>query len=333
MKISLAHLKCARRESKRDAAFPLSAFRFPLSPAFTLIEIALCLAIIGFALLAVMIVLPYGMNTQRDNREETVIGQDAGVLLEVLRHGSRGADDLTNYVFAITNYWTVYDSLGNLVQSNHNGFTFKEASLGGASRDYLRLTNGANIIGQMSQPELTDVFGGQEVQIPSLQFGGISNHVVAYVRSISGIAAEKPTQKNDLLVEGSFSYRIFCVNGITMLDTNFFQPQWAAITYTAGDRVFHNFNYWRAAVNTLATDIPGVNTGAANPWVKIPFYPFEAAARQRDLRLTFLWPLLPNGKTGNGRQTFRALPACDLKPDGNHFGLYFYQPQSFSPAP
>ena len=187
MKISLAHLKLARRESKRAAAFPLSAFRFPLSHGFTLIEIALCLAIIGFALLAVMIVLPYGMNTQRDNREETIIGQDANVLLETIRNGSRGADDLTNYVFAITNYWTRYNADGTIFSTSHNGYTFKQASKGGTSYDFFRLTNGANIIGQMSQPELTDT---NFVQIPSLQpFGGISNHIIAYVRSISGPAA------------------------------------------------------------------------------------------------------------------------------------------------
>ena len=331
MKLSLAHLKLARRKSKRDAAFPLSAFRFPLSRAFTLIEIALCLAIIGFALLAVMIVLPYGMNTQRDNREETIIGQDANVLLETIRNGSRGADDLTNYVFAITNYWTAYNANGSVVKTSHNGYTFKEASVDGISRDYMRLTNGANIVGHMSNPELTDLNG---VQIPSLQpFGGISNHILAYVRSLSGPAAEKPTQKNSIMVEDSFSYRIYCVNGAIMLDTNFFQPLWLKQVYSKDAEVFYNFNYWRATANTLDTDIPGVFSGVPNPWVKVPFYPFEAAARQRDMRLTFLWPLLPNGKTGNGRQTFRAMPAGGLVSDPNHFNLYFYQPQNFAPAP
>ena len=326
MKLSHAHLKFARRESKRAAAFPLSR-------AFTLIEIALCLAIIGFALLAVMIVLPYGMNTQRDNREETVIGQDASVLLEVLRNGSRGADDLTNYVFAITNYWTRYNADGTIFSASHNGYTFKQASEGGTSYDFLRLTNGANIIGQMSQPELTDT---NFVQIPNLMFGGISNHVVAYVRSISGLAAEKPSQSNPIMVENSFSYRIYCVNGTVMLDTNLFKPLWVNQAYVTGAFVFHNFNYWRAAVNALPVDEPGfspVPPPHANPWIKVPFYPFEAATRQRDLRLTFLWPLLPNGGTGHGRQTFRATPAGDLKMDANHFSLFFYEPQNFSPAP
>ena len=75
---------------------------------FTMVEIAICLAIIGFALVAIIGVLPIGMNTQRDNREETIINQDATVFIEAIRNGAQGLDDLTNYVYAITNYWTIY---------------------------------------------------------------------------------------------------------------------------------------------------------------------------------------------------------------------------------
>jgi hypothetical protein len=56
-----------------------------------------------------------------------------------------------------------------------------------------------------------------------------------------------------------------------------------------------------------------------------------------ELRLTFLWPLRPNGKLGNGRQTYRALVAGQIM-QTNSFGqlgqpLYFYQSQSFTNAP
>ena len=80
-----------------------------------MVEIAICLAIIGFALVAIIGVLPIGMNTQRDNREETIINQDATVFIEAIRSGARGLDDLTNYVYAITNYWTEYNSDGSVV--------------------------------------------------------------------------------------------------------------------------------------------------------------------------------------------------------------------------
>ena len=39
---------------------------------FTMVEIAICLAIIGIALVAIIGVLPIGINVQRDNREETL---------------------------------------------------------------------------------------------------------------------------------------------------------------------------------------------------------------------------------------------------------------------
>src|SRR5688572_11872570 len=39
--------------------------------AFTMVEIAICIAVIGFALVAIVGVLPIGMQVQKDNREET----------------------------------------------------------------------------------------------------------------------------------------------------------------------------------------------------------------------------------------------------------------------
>src|SRR2546427_10880407 len=76
--------------------------------AFTMIEIAICLAVIGFALAAIVGVLPLGMNVQRENREETIINHDASIFLDAIRHGELGLDDLTNYVVSITNSWALY---------------------------------------------------------------------------------------------------------------------------------------------------------------------------------------------------------------------------------
>jgi len=81
--------------------------------AFTMIEIAICLAIVGFALVAIIGVLPIGMNTQRDNREETIINQDALLLINAVRTGARGVDDLTNYVYFISNSVSAYSSFTN----------------------------------------------------------------------------------------------------------------------------------------------------------------------------------------------------------------------------
>src|SRR5271156_1173175 len=129
--------------------------------AFTMVEIAICLAIIGIALVGIIGVLPYGMNTQRDTREETLINQDVSELLPMITQGMRGADDLTNYVYAITNYWTLYNSRGTaLGTAKPMGYTFN--STGGSLPPYpsqtaaytnVKLTNGANIIGLLSTPE------------------------------------------------------------------------------------------------------------------------------------------------------------------------------------
>ena len=89
-----------------------------------MVEIAICLAVIGIALVAIIGVLPIGMHTQRDNREETIINQDATVFIEAIRGGARGMDDLTNYVYAITNYWGHIIRATNWPFSERNGYTY-----------------------------------------------------------------------------------------------------------------------------------------------------------------------------------------------------------------
>ncbi len=54
-----------------------------------MVEIAISLAIIGIALVGIIGALPLGLQTQRDNREQTVINQDATVFLEAIRVASR----------------------------------------------------------------------------------------------------------------------------------------------------------------------------------------------------------------------------------------------------
>ncbi len=115
----ISSMRNAKRgvRNKKAASFVANSLRtshFALrtSAAFTMIEIAICLAIIGIALVAIVGVLPLGMNVQRENREGTIINQDATVLLEAIRNGARGMNDLTNYVYAITNYWTLYETDG-----------------------------------------------------------------------------------------------------------------------------------------------------------------------------------------------------------------------------
>jgi type II secretory pathway pseudopilin PulG len=260
-----------------------------------MVEIAICLAVIGIALISIIGVLPIGMHTQRDNREETIINQDATVFIEAIRGGARGLDDLTNYVYAITNYWTEYNANGGVLAGGggiNNGYTFNNSSV--AAGYYYSsgspLTNGMNIVGLLSTPEYT-YFNGFPTN--NLFSGGYSNHVVAYVRSISGPAIEKPPQDNDIVRGDSFGYRILCVNAPVAMDTNIFSLLPAQQLYTK-----------------------------------------QLAVNLHELRLTFLWPQQPNGKLGPGRQTFRTLVAGQIVTNivaGQI--LYFYQSQSFVNTP
>jgi type II secretory pathway pseudopilin PulG len=256
-----------------------------------MVEIAICLAIIGFALVAIIGVLPMGMNTQRDNREETIINQDATVFIEAIRNGAHGLDDLTNYVYAITNYWTYYADT-NTGSPGIAGYSYTGSS---ATAPYSSsfINNGTNIIGLLSTPEFTDYFGNPT---NNLSMGGYSNHVVAYVRSLSGPAVEKPPQPNDGTIRGdSFGYRILVVNAPAPFD-----------------------------MTTVADEFGRVT----NAYLK------QLALNLHELRLTFLWPQLPNGSVGPGRQTFRTLVAGQIVTNivaGQK--LYFYQSQNFVAAP
>lgn len=55
--------------------------------AFTMVEIAICLGVIAIALVAILGVLPTGTRVQKDNREETIVEQDAKYILEAIRGG------------------------------------------------------------------------------------------------------------------------------------------------------------------------------------------------------------------------------------------------------
>jgi type II secretory pathway pseudopilin PulG len=256
---------------------------YPAQSAFTMVEIALSLAVIGIALLAIIRVLPIGMNVQQDNREETIIDQDATVFMEAIRNynaGSTNESDLTNYVYAITNFQTYYNPApGTPVANGYNSSYF---------------TNNARIIGLLSTPEYTDNQGDLIANPPLFNSSYYSNHVVAYVRSISGPAMEKPPQDNRILQRDSFGYKI----------------------------IFENV--------PVAVPWPDVNSTSFTS-----NYDANLIGNLHELRLTFLWPLLPNGNTGAGRQTFRTLVGGQIIYTNDtsvtpNQPLYFLQSQSFN---
>ncbi|HZR19980.1 MAG TPA: type II secretion system protein [Verrucomicrobiae bacterium] len=256
---------------------------------FTMIEIAISLAIIGFALVAIIGILPTAMNAQRDNEQETIINQDASILMDSVRNGERGLDDLTNYVIGITNYITDFSAAGR-----PNGtptllaYTPQMGYVNGGSNPRMALTNGYTIVGVLSTPKIIPHTSGVGYQ---------SNHVVAVFRSMSGPAAEKPPQINPTMQELALNYRV--IADVSGYGTNFFDPSW-----TNGI----NTNFYRVITN------------------------FQL--NLHDVRLTFLWPVLPSGKLGSGRQVYRTTVGGHLlyeptnSPNSQYY-YWFFQPRNF----
>jgi len=164
--------------------------------AFTLVEIAIALAIIGFALVAIIGILPAGLNVQKENREETIMNQEASIWMNAIRQGAEGMDYLVDYVDGIEVTTTELDADGLPIfpPVAVDYFTPTWSSLG---PDY-ELISGFRIVGLLSWPKY-------EVNGAGIVY---SNSVVAYVRAISGAATEKAPQDNQTVRESAFSYRL-----------------------------------------------------------------------------------------------------------------------------
>lgn len=178
MKTALVHFKsrAAKEAGRALRARPGGRPVFSGQAAFTMIEIAIALGVIGFALIAIIGILPAGLNVQRDSHQDTIIGQDGPFFLEAIRNGGDGRvgstslDFLTNYVESITivnvNGATVTTSIYTNDISN------------AGSPSYLR--SGQMILGLLSTPEI----------YPSV-YGNSVNFVTARVRALSGAATEQ----------------------------------------------------------------------------------------------------------------------------------------------
>ena len=266
--------------------------------AFTMVEIALCLAIIGFALLAVIAVLPLGLQVQRENREETIINQDASVWLDSLRSGARGYDDLTNFVDAITNVVTRFAADGTPTGTDVCGYTWFVSTLNGAlTTPQWPIINGFRIVGLLSTPK----YSYHDV---ARQVVATSNHVVAYVRAMSGAATEKFPQDNASVRDLAFRYRLVS----EVVPYAGWDASW--VSYGAAglspEEVAARSNYWWVARN-LSTNL-------------------------HEVRLIFRWPLLPGGATGNGRQVFRTTVSGVVTNFPPQSPFYFVEPWSYVQA-
>jgi type II secretory pathway pseudopilin PulG len=265
-----------------------------------MIEIALSLAVIGFALVAIIGILPAAMEVQRENREETMINQDASVFLDAIRSGAQGMDDLTNYVIGITNYVTEYTA-GGPSGSYVLGFTTTTSTKnGGVTSPVFALTNGYRIIGLLSTPKYQLITNGANV-------GYSSNYVVAFMRALSGPASDKAPQKNASMQDLAFSYRMIA----------------DVVPYASYD--FNWTNY--TAVPTNSPEYP----------VRQSFFNLAKNMQNNlfDVRLAFRFPLLGNGGSGNGRLDSRSLVSGTMTNDLTvpEFPIFFFQPRTYVKAP
>jgi type II secretory pathway pseudopilin PulG len=102
--------------------------------AFTMVEIAIAVAIIAFALVAIIGILPAGLQVQKDNRQDTLIGQDGSYFMEAIRNGAADTNttgDFPAYVESIAS-----------------------PAIPGGSRS--NFTSGAEVIGLLSTPGVTN---------------------------------------------------------------------------------------------------------------------------------------------------------------------------------
>ncbi len=185
--------------------------------AFTLVEIALALAIIGFALVAIIGVLPTGLNVQRDNREETIIVHEANYFLDAIRNGARGLDDLTNSIIRIRNDWTLWrtnETPWAKGQSGYDEYTRTSSRVTSTlpPPTEFALTNGSRIIGLLGRPKW---------EFDPARRSYRSNYVVAFMHALSGAASEKFPVNNTNLLDLAFNYRMIVeVQPVPFAETN-----------------------------------------------------------------------------------------------------------------
>jgi type II secretory pathway pseudopilin PulG len=286
----------------------VAAFRS--AAAFTLVEIALALAIIGFAVVAIIGVLPFGLNVQRENREETIIVQEANFLLDAIRTGARGLDDLTNYVESITNYVSVFQvtrTATNLVDGpNIFAHTYRGAWINGNPAPDRVITNGVRIIGLLSTPRLILAYGkdSEGRLLPTLT-GFTSNYVVAYVRALNGPAVDKAPQTNAIVRDIAFKYRVIP----EIVPFGNWHPEWVDFT------------------------MPGLSQEEIDARAKAWLVAQHKQANLHEVRLLFRWPVTTRGTVANSRQVFRTAAGGALAP-ASHRGmpLWLMQPSTYKAA-
>lgn len=164
MKLPAIHLRGVRRERS----------------AFTMVEIAICIAVVSIAMIAIIGVLPAGLNVQRLNREEAFLTQDAELLLNAIRGGQSRLQELTNFADRVT---LIREYPGAVKLTNY----YHGPLVAGAPNNSDQFTNAFQIIGLISRPKYT-----LEPSVSSPDPVPVTNTVRLEMRTMSGSMSDHP---------------------------------------------------------------------------------------------------------------------------------------------
>jgi type II secretory pathway pseudopilin PulG len=258
---------------------------------FTMIEIAISIGVIGFALVAIIGILPAGMNVQKDNREDTVINQDANFFMQAIRNGAILTNDpqygpipyapslnfLTNYVEGIV--------VSN-VSANSYTYYYTNFPGDGQSRYF---PFGGGIVGLLSTPHF--LVNDITTALTPNAFNS-TNYVRAWVRGLNGSALEQ--------------------NGANAA---------VAFRYVMDVQISPFVSFPLNVITAIPGD-PSSSRQAAAQYLCHNLY---------DAELTFHWPILANGALGPNHQTFRSLIAGHMATPNLASPIYYvFQPQTYA---
>lgn len=142
---------------------------------FTMAEIAIALGVIAIALIAILGVLPTGLQVQRDNREETIINQDARLLLQAIKSGGRDdTSDLYTFFDLIDgntppNGFNMFQAVQLLSDSNRGHTNVIRAISGGIASRGSDLQFRYQLVTEVNNPLIRTLYG------PASDFDGSTN--------------------------------------------------------------------------------------------------------------------------------------------------------------
>jgi type II secretory pathway pseudopilin PulG len=284
---------------------------------FTMVEIAIAIGVIGFALVAIIGILPSGMNVQRDSREDNVVSQDAAYFIDAIRSGiyatngndlanlGHGLDFLTNSIVAIVGY------------QSSNGITsqqWPEAIVNDGT------ISGAQNLGLLATPQALN---------DGTNFFTFTRVIV---RALSSPASAQGTNSSVTAFMYQMDVEITPFNNFAVDATNF--DAYSALDDPNDYNLRSNrwMETFRAPSPSFLNGIPG--RGA------LTYSLF-------DVRLHFSWPVINNGTkdnvigyvvVGQGRQTYRTVIASQMVQAGNvpdgpgTQPCWFFQPQLYANA-